>query len=472
MLATKTPTNTPTVTFTPSFTNTSTSTFTPSVTATYTATFTLTPSKTPTPSETPTPSITLTPTQLGLIHYDDFSNKNSGWDRINYSNDGLLLIADEEYTIVWDYPGLDVSDVSIEVDAKMVVDPNEASIGVICRLENRHNYYLFEIDRDGYFAVTKNKDNEWISITNWERNEAIKTGLVENHLRVDCIGNDFYFYANETLLARVHDDDFQSGDVGLSATAYKEAGTKALFNDFTVLDPDFADLEILDDSPVSNMSNPNIPGCLSWDEVERDQVGEEICVYGLIHYLINAQSQMIYFQDRDNPSIEPDLRLFIIDAWYSDLKLGDCIEAYGKLRENGPTSYMFINSDELYIYHDPADCFPEGDYTPFSTNTPLTNSASSGSGSADDDAPSFIVRGPEEKRPGDHRIEVRNETEGPVTLHMYGEMFNYTFNIPDGFHRIFVRPGSYTFYYYSCGVGPESGSGVFNSNWKWRFWCE
>lgn len=85
---------------------------------------------------------------------------------------------------------------------------------------------------------------------------------------------------------------------------------------------------------------------------------------------------------------------------------------------------------------------------------------------------SMLVRGPGEKSPGDHPVEVRNETNGNVTIYMYGDLFNYTFYIPAGFQTIYVRPGNYSFTFYSCGdPDPERGGGTFNSNWRWRFWC-
>jgi hypothetical protein len=82
-----------------------------------------------------------------------------------------------------------------------------------------------------------------------------------------------------------------------------------------------------------------------------------------------------------------------------------------------------------------------------------------------------IVRGPGEKSAGDHGVTVRNKTGENVTILMYGDMFNYTFYVPDGNHKIFLRPGHYSFTIYACG-GTTTGSGVFNSNWYWEFKCK
>jgi hypothetical protein len=290
---------------------------------------------------------------------------------------------------------------------------------------------------------------------------------------------------NDTLIARVLDEDLASGDVGLSVSAFEVPGTEVLFDNFVVRDPAFLDAVSSDLSPDSIGENPFIPNCSAWNSIVREQVGEEVCIYGLVHDLVSAQSQTIYFQDRNNPTVDPDLRLLIINAWYPDLREGDCIHTSGTLRENGPTSYLFVNSDQLFIYDNPDDCLAGGNISPLPTEIPesanspstsgedtVTDTGNSEVGEAPADDTPTLFRGPEEKSPGDHRVEVRNETGSTVTIYMFGDMFNYTFNIPNGFHNIYVRPGFYTFSYYSCGGGPDNGSGTFNSNWRWQFWCE
>jgi len=100
-------------------------------------------------------------------------------------------------------------------------------------------------------------------------------------------------------------------------------------------------------------------------------------------------------------------------------------------------------------------------WTPLPTSAPAANTDSS-----------MIVRNPGEKSPGDHPVEVRNETGSTVTIYLYGDMFNYTFYVPAGVQTIYVRPGNYSFTFYSCGdSNPGRGSGTFNSNWYWWFRC-
>jgi hypothetical protein len=99
---------------------------------------------------------------------------------------------------------------------------------------------------------------------------------------------------------------------------------------------------------------------------------------------------------------------------------------------------------------------------PLYTNTPAA---------AVPPASGMIVRGPGEKSAGDHGVSVKNKTGSNVTIYMYGDPFDYTFYVPDGNHKIYVRPGNYSFTIFACG-GQSTGSGVFNSNWVWTFSCK
>lgn len=334
MLATATPTPTPTATAT--FTPTSTLTYTPSIT----------PSKTPSPTKTRTPTKTLTPTQMGHVFFDNFSNRNSGWNKDNYSSGRLRLFVDDANIIIWDYPGLKVSDISIEVDTDFAGGSPKSAIGVICRYVDRDNFFYFIINSDKRYGIFKKEDDSWVTLADWKNSNAIDPDG-ENHLRVDCVGSNFHFYANNVLLASVQDGDLRSGDVGLSASAYDTPGVEIFFDNFVVLDSDYA----------------------------------------------------------------------------------------AKL----PTS------------------------------TPKPTSSSSDSSNVGSANPSSIVRGPGEKSPGDHGVQIRNETGSDATIYLYGD-YNYTFYVPDGIHTIFLRPGQYAYTHFYCGKS-SSGSSTINTRWFLTLTC-
>jgi len=250
MLATATLTPTPTAT----------ATFTPTFTLTYTPTFTYTPSKTPSntprPTKTRTPTITKTPTQKGHIFFDNFSNRNSGWYKGNYSSGRLRLVVEEAGYLNWDFPGLDVSDISLEVEVYFGDGSASRDIGLICRFVDPDNFYFFVIDSNGEYHVSKQIDDSWVTLVGWKKSNAIDPDG-ENQLRLDCVGSNFHFYANNVLLARVQDSDFQSGDVGLSISS-NDPGAEVFFDNFVVLDSDYAaKFPTSTPKPTSSPSNSN-----------------------------------------------------------------------------------------------------------------------------------------------------------------------------------------------------------------------
>ncbi len=102
--------------------------------------------------------------------------------------------------------------------------------------------------------------------------------------------------------------------------------------------------------------SPVIGNCTRWDRLSREDVGEEVCVYGIIARIITGGSQSMIFASPDGPLASVEFRFLIINAWYPDIKEGMCVRGEGVLRENGPTSYLFINTDQLWTYDQARAC--------------------------------------------------------------------------------------------------------------------
>jgi len=65
----------------------------------------------------------------------------------------------------------------------------------------------------------------------------IKSGETTNHLRVECVGPTLTLYVNGQKLDSQQDSEYTSGDVGLIAGTYENAGTDIWFDNFTVTKP-------------------------------------------------------------------------------------------------------------------------------------------------------------------------------------------------------------------------------------------
>jgi hypothetical protein len=181
-----------------------------------------------------------------VLFQDDFSDTSSGWDRVNVS-EGVTDYVDDKYRIfvnttstdVWANPGLNFTDVIVEVDATKVAGPDDNDFGLICRYEDVDNFYQFIVSSDGFYGIAKVVDGtqELIGETDLLPSDAIKTGNVTNRIQAQCIGRKLTLSVNGEQIASFDDAAFTSGDVGLFAGTFSVAGTDVHFDNFVVKKP-------------------------------------------------------------------------------------------------------------------------------------------------------------------------------------------------------------------------------------------
>jgi hypothetical protein len=178
---------------------------------------------------------------------DDFSDPSSGWDRVNdeegindYSNGGYRIFVNKLNWYFWSNPGLQFTDVVIDVDAQKTAGPDENDYGIICRYQDEQNFYFFTIGSDGFYSISKilNGEESLIGMNEMQFNDtSIKLGGVPNHLKAECVGSNLTLTVNGTVLADVKDTELTSGDVGLIAGTYDKPGVDILFDNFVVTRP-------------------------------------------------------------------------------------------------------------------------------------------------------------------------------------------------------------------------------------------
>lgn len=182
----------------------------------------------------------------GVLFQDDFSDPNSGWDKIS-KDDGQTNYVDGAYRIsvnqpnmdIWANPGLEFSDVRIEVDAVKMGGPDDNDFGVTCRARDKYHFYFLIISSDGYYGIGKisGDQQKLLGMDAMQPSETIKQGAAGNHIRADCIGDTLSLYANGEKLASTKDTEYAGGDVGLIAGAFDTAGTDIYFDNYSVLKP-------------------------------------------------------------------------------------------------------------------------------------------------------------------------------------------------------------------------------------------
>jgi hypothetical protein len=181
-----------------------------------------------------------------LLFQDDFSNPDSGWDRLN-NVDGIIDYVKGQYQIEVDRANYDYfatsshsfSDVHIEVEATRNSGDVNNNFGVICRYLGKNDFYVGMISSDGFFGIFKVINGEYhlIGMDSMAKSDSIKQDSETNLIRFDCKGNTLTLYANGTQLDSRQDADLSQGDVGLLAGTNKNPGVKISFDNFKVYQP-------------------------------------------------------------------------------------------------------------------------------------------------------------------------------------------------------------------------------------------
>lgn len=180
-----------------------------------------------------------------VLFQDDFAQPTTGWDRLlvtegvmDYYSGGYRMLVNSLQTNFWATPRRNFSDVRIEVDTGKMAGPDENRIGLVCRLTGK-DYYFFIFSSDGFYGMGLFKDGQAVLLgqSEMQYSENINKGVAINHLRADCAGNTLTFFINGFQVAQAQDAILTSGDVGVLAGTFNEAGTDVLFDNFVVLQP-------------------------------------------------------------------------------------------------------------------------------------------------------------------------------------------------------------------------------------------
>lgn len=185
--------------------------------------------------------------QGSILFQDDFSNPKSGWDtwsetsgsQVMYSGGGLRILVREPQFDYWSVPGKRFSDVRVEVDAIKLDGPNDNDFGLICRYQNRDNFYALLISSDGYAGILKVKDGAYSLIhgAQMEVSQVIHQGSASNRLRAVCQGTTLALFINGQPSVKAVDLDFAAGEAGVLAGTNNTPGVDILFDNFVVVRP-------------------------------------------------------------------------------------------------------------------------------------------------------------------------------------------------------------------------------------------
>jgi hypothetical protein len=178
---------------------------------------------------------------------DDFGNPNSGWETwsdangsfVAYQNGGLRILVKDKQFDYWSRPAKRFGDARIEADAIKLSGPNDNDFGLICRYQDRNNFYAFLASSDGYAGILKVEDGKYkvLSGTQLSYSEAIHQGEALNHLQADCAGQSLAFLVNGEAVAQAQDGGFAAGEVGVIAGTNANPDVDIFFDNFVVTKP-------------------------------------------------------------------------------------------------------------------------------------------------------------------------------------------------------------------------------------------
>lgn len=182
-----------------------------------------------------------------VLFQDDFSDASSGWENFSKEGYGTLDYFDGYYRIevegnhslLWTGPGMNFSNVHLEVDTIKVIGSEDDIYGIVCRAVDDNNFYFFVISSDGYYGIGKmtNGIQSLIGMPGMLPSEVIFQDKAANHLSADCMHDQLTFYANGNELNSVADSDLINGDVGLIHGTLQASDNVVLFDNFIVVNP-------------------------------------------------------------------------------------------------------------------------------------------------------------------------------------------------------------------------------------------
>jgi len=58
----------------------------------------------------------------------------------------------------WSVANFPTQDIEISVQTQKISGPNDTNFGILCRYQDKDNYYSFLISSDGYYGILKMQD--------------------------------------------------------------------------------------------------------------------------------------------------------------------------------------------------------------------------------------------------------------------------------------------------------------------------
>jgi len=171
---------------------------------------------------------TITLIQPKLAQAWEFTAPDSAWTLGNLKNGSASLTNDDYLSLNVTQPnevvslsptGYTAADTIVRTDAMLVKpgDSQDASFGVMCRVQTEGSGILFSVRSNGTASIQKVVQGKLTPLLDWKSSTFIQKGIASNIIEGDCVGSKYSLYVNGDFIGAADDSTYTNGMVGLAA---------------------------------------------------------------------------------------------------------------------------------------------------------------------------------------------------------------------------------------------------------------
>jgi hypothetical protein len=161
--------------------------------------------------------------QSSRVLHEDFTCSSGKWVSTRHTSckdDQINIQFEEDDSHYYRYfPGIDLADAIVEIDAIKLSGRDTTSLGLICRLKNSSFYAFLYYPETFEVGIYKHDRDEW-DLLGWRTLSShfkINPSDTTNRYRAECVGERLTLLINQQPILSAYDNDFRSGEVGLIA---------------------------------------------------------------------------------------------------------------------------------------------------------------------------------------------------------------------------------------------------------------
>jgi hypothetical protein len=133
--------------------------------------------------------------------------------RYEYVNGRFEIEVKNDGSLATQTVNQEVTNVGVEVDVIIPANGGQVAPGLMFGVQDNDNYYVFSIDRDGWYILEALENGQWETLIDWTAGDGI-TGS-EDTLRVEYGNGEMVLYVNNIEQNRYRDSRFGAGAVGM-----------------------------------------------------------------------------------------------------------------------------------------------------------------------------------------------------------------------------------------------------------------